>query len=184
MQTSRNKQATRLHICILRNCLFHYEDNLNCSPVDKFLGKIHNLRSQILAAILSKSVISAASIIASVKVIVQQEMNGSDVGHFEPINGFAFVFFRTEQLSDSVDRQKAPQPVPFIVVSHEEADVAVTALVTRPSEDDSSQRETYGWAERVKRHGRLGLIRGLLSVIRAKLGGQWYVNDALGSIPE
>ena len=62
---------------------------------------------------------------------MKKEMNGLDIRHLESIDRLAMVLLRSEQLSDSVDREEASQPVPFVVMSDEEADIAVTALIPR-----------------------------------------------------
>jgi hypothetical protein len=101
----------------------------NKSTVGKLLGHIDSSGAEILASVLPEGVISGASVITSVEMIVKQKVDGFDVGHLEAVDGLAVVLLGSEEFPDLLDGQQAAEPVPFVVVADEEADVAVGALV-------------------------------------------------------
>ena len=80
-----------------------------------------------LAQILPKSVQTRRRIEAAVEVVFEQEVHGADMRHFAAVDGVAGVFFR-EQRDENFRREQAAQPVPFVVVAHEEPDVGVACL--------------------------------------------------------
>lgn len=61
---------------------------------------------------------------------MKQEVNSTDVWHFEPLDEFAIVFL-AEQLLDLRNGEEGSQPIPLIVVSNKEAHIGVTGLVPR-----------------------------------------------------
>lgn len=60
---------------------------------------------QILADVLSQAIVSRGSIVATIQMIVQQEMNGTDVFHLKPVNQLSIVL-RTEELLDLSNREE------------------------------------------------------------------------------
>jgi hypothetical protein len=104
-------------------------------------------------------------------VIVQQKVHGLDIRHLEAIDGLAVVLVRPEHLADLLHGQETAEPVPFVVVAYEEADVAVGALVARAAEDDFAHWEADGWPEGVEGDWVFGLVGWLLAVVGAEFWG-------------
>jgi hypothetical protein len=57
-------------------------------------------------------------------------MHGSDVWHLEAVDRLAVVLLWAEHLADLLNGEETTEPVPFVVVADEKADVAIGALVT------------------------------------------------------
>jgi ABC-type uncharacterized transport system YnjBCD ATPase subunit len=62
-------------------------------------------------------------------MVMQEEVNRTDARHLKPVNWSTSVLIRPEQFLDFIYSQERAQPIPFVVVSYEETDVAVTGLV-------------------------------------------------------
>ena len=103
------------------------------SSIHELLWEIDDFCSQVFAAILPQGIVCAARIVTSIQVVMEKEMNSFDVGHLKTIDRLAMVLLGSEQFSNSVDGQEASQPIPLIVMSHEETHIAVTAFVSRPA---------------------------------------------------
>lgn len=92
---------------IVRSTVHHQATHLQNTPLDELDRQIDALGSDVLAHVLAKGVISRASIIASIEVIVEQEVYGSNTRHLESINWLALVLLGSEKLLDLVDGQEA-----------------------------------------------------------------------------
>lgn len=63
------------------------------------------LRPQIFAYVLTKTIIGRRRIVATIQVIVQQEMHCADVPHLKPLNQLSIVL-RTKELLDLSNREE------------------------------------------------------------------------------
>ena len=61
---------------------------------------------------------------------MKQKMYRFDAGDLESVDGVAEIFLWAEQLFDAINRHETSKPVPFIIVSNVEADVAVACFVS------------------------------------------------------
>jgi hypothetical protein len=58
-------------------------------------------------------------------MIPQQKMHSAQSLHFKPINRLSGVFLFTKKLLHALDRHERAEPIPFVVVTHEESAVAI-----------------------------------------------------------
>jgi hypothetical protein len=68
-------------------------------------------------------------------MVMEKEMDRFDTRNLEAVYGVPEIFLWSKELFDTVNRHKAAQPVPFIVVTDDKPDVTVTGLVTTLSLD-------------------------------------------------
>lgn len=62
-------------------------------------------------------------------MIVQQKVHSADPGDLEPVDGVPRVLVGTEEIFDTGDGQEGLEPLVFVGVAGEEADVAVGGFV-------------------------------------------------------
>jgi hypothetical protein len=58
-------------------------------------------------------------------MIMQQKMHRPYPRNLKPVNRLALVLVLTKKLLHTLNRHKRAQPIPLVVVAHEEAAVAV-----------------------------------------------------------
>ena len=112
---------------------------------------------------------------------MQQEVYTSQIWELKSIDGFALVF-DSKQIDDPLSSQKAPQPVPFIVVAHKKADVAIRSLVACSTKHCVAQRYSHSLAK-IGQGNRIGRFIGhLLSRIDFGDFGRWDAYRSVVSI--
>jgi len=157
---------------------------LDPSTIQELLRDINRLRPQVFQTVLPQSVIRGASIIPTIQMVVEQEVHRLQMRHLEPIDRLADVLLGAEQFLDLVDRQQTPEPVPLVVVAHEEAVVAVQRLVAAAAEDDVAEGRAHRLAETREVDGILGLVGWLLVRVLLRPGRDAHIGDALVSEEE
>ena len=107
---------------------------------------------------------------------MQHEMHSFDVGHLKSINILPPVLFRPHQLSQLRNSQEAPQPIPFVIVSHEESGIAICDLVTRSSKHNLTKRQPHSLSKLGQVDCIARLIARLLSTELLELGRKWDID--------
>lgn len=119
---------------------------LNFPPIEELLWQIHSRGSQKFNHILAEGVEGRSRRVPTLQVIMEQEMHTSQLRQLKPIDRLALVL-RSQQLLDLFNGQEAAQPVPLVVVSHEQTQIGVGSLVSTSAHDDVTERSSDGLAE-------------------------------------
>lgn len=122
------------------------------------------LAAYVFAQVLTETVKAAGGVESSIQMIFKQKVYRANVGELASVNLPANVIL-AQQLPEFGGAQHRSEPVPFVVVTNKEAEIAIRALVARSAEYNMAKWCTSGRTETGEVYRARGVITWLLSLI-------------------